>query len=1454
VSAATAVAPEPLLEVAGDDASAFVVSRAAEAQRLVTFITSKRGRRERIRLAVLSGPAASGKTVLLTRWLIPALRASTEQSGYAVFYAKCARGVPESLSGANGDARFDDLLRGRNIIIVDEFDRVFNLPRDERREQIDALFNKLDQANAEAILVVVVSEQHLTSMYALSSYDPDIVNAVCEIKPVGLADGLEQLSAEDPTNRVAYSPQVLQRLRDESQEFERRGIDVTFDLLRLLRDRFSRAARESGVSYIDLPQYEKIGGLLGVVREHVNGRLDALETVQPRSDALARAILDRVLAAQSRGGSADFDEIAARFEVSNDVVRAVVDQLSRPDGLLLETAPGKYQFQPPQVAAIIEEDAGLRQLQNERALRIIEEGLRSRQQLGTFLPPVRFAEIHRQRHHLVVDDEMVRFLVQCALRDETPGTAAAEYWLRRVNSSEDATDTLLTAAFDTAPEVRERVALLLGAYPEPLVRDRLSVLALSDPAPPVRTAAIASLGRMADDKLLAQMLQEVRKPNGAYRQQAIEALRVFPRPEVATELQRIVREAKTDGGLRKEAVGVLAALNTGDAVDALVDIALNDSDWDDREAAARALGQASTEELNRRILGQLEWKRPTFRIVVASVLLAFGLVAAAVIAGLPLVGLILTARTALILALVALTIATGVLLRRLRDGRIKWRSPIGLLALVLFAISAVTVMPVLHGLAHVMVRRWRRAFALFGLELAGVIMYGLLAGATEFVPGLGIIAWFYRAIGVVLFIASYIYDVLAVAFRTVLFRRAMTREERRASIYRETFRNPAMSDAVFADLRSTSVVDARRAKRLIRNFGGSMLPTKLLAMLTAADGSYRQYVVWALRDAKDDASIAALENLAPTARRTQQFAIAAVLSGNPTARSIAALHRVASKTGLFLRVIATAATLKFRLSVWPWSARLAVLCLVPALGVLLYHGTMIIRNPAWSEIVSLRRPLTNEVQKARIVTFLVDAYPAESGTRLRELFEERRTRAVDPFLAALVRGLVIINDLPAPEPPTPDYIRIDAALRTKLADQIPRFDSLLRQGDTLRLPMSPEEQKKDSLRVAMNIEVLRTMARSSDTVLASRAVRTLVKFANEDSARTESTLWKNRSALRAIGNSAYTRSLPTLDSLLRSRVNNKVIAKNRASGLFSDMIRDQILRSARQANATVGTRPGGDERAKLLATLNALEITAPELSALKEELKDATLESGCDGTTNNVCNGKAEAFKAIAQNSGSEDGYRDLYSHYTAATQYVQATDTFELLKRMYPKSIWPRKILSEIDHESRSIKDNSAFQRAYDEMIELRKLDAFKDLATSSPEDYVRIESDFVEIAVGARQYAEAERVARALMSDTAKPVDRLNMRLFTYIAAVMRGDNARAKSSLNELEATIHALPPNYYNNWVYPGTLVLIDRSELEPAMKQALRNLCKEGQWYTQQRAAEILRENRAALAALQTNGT
>jgi hypothetical protein len=1424
VSASVEVLPEPIVERPRIDNSGFVVSRAAEAQRLVAFIMAKGSTPSRARFVVLSGPTASGKSVLVSRWLLPVLRESTARDGYRVCYAKCGRLLPDVLSTPDGDAKFDELLSQRSIMLVDEFDRVFNLPRDQRREQLDTLFAKLEHANPDAIVVVVVSDDHLTGMYALSSYDPGIVNAVCEIKPVGLADGLEQLSAEDPTNSVSYSRDVLQRLHDESQELERRGIDVTFDLLKLLRDRFRREARETGVARIDIPQYEQIGGLVGVVREHVNRQVDALESARPGSESIARAILDDVLAAQSRGASADFSEIASRFEASDADVRSVLAGLTAPEGLLVDVGAGQYQFQPPQVTAIIEEDAALLQLQNERALRIVEEGLRSRQQIGTFLPPARFAEIHRQRHRLVLDDEKVRFLVQCAIRDGTPGTETAEYWLRRVASRDDAMDILLTAAFDTAPDVRERVASLLRLYPEPLVRDRLCVLALTDAVESVRAAAVASLAFMADDELLQRLLQEVRKIDGAYRRQAIEALRIFPRGEVASVLLPIVRDPQTDFVLRDQSVRVLAALNIGESVDALIDIALNDSDWDDREAAAKALAGTTSDELNRRILTKLSWKPPTTRIVIAAVLMAIGLAAGARAAIESMIGIIITARTGLAVALVLLSIATGLLLRRMRDGRIKWRSPAGIVGLVLFAICAITVMPLLHGLAHVMVRRWRRAFALFGLELAAIFMYAILAGATEFVPVLGFIAVFYRATGVTLFVASYLYDVLAVAFRTVLFRRAMTREERRSAIYRETFHNPAMADAVFADVRGTSDVDARRAKRLIRQYGGAILPAKLLTMLTAADASYRPYVVWALRDAKDDDAINKLEVLAPTARRTQQFAIAAVLSGNPTARSIAALYRVAAKTGLMLRVIATAAALKFRLSVWPWSVRLAILCLVPALVVMLYHATMIIRNPAWSEIISLRRPLPNATQKAKIVNFLVDAYPRESVPQLRELYEEGRTHEIDPLHAALVRGLVVAQDS------IPSGMR----LRNQLADEAVRFDSLLR---------------RDSLSFLTGLDVLRAMARSSDSVLARRGVSTLVRFANDESTFADTTLWRNRQALRAIGGTSYARALPTLDSLLKSRVVDKVQVKNRTAAVFSDMIRDQIVRTARQANASVSSRNSAD-RAKLFATLNALEVSAPELTTLKREAQQATIaSSGCDRNADGVCDGNDEALRVIAENPASEDGYRDLESHFNLTTEFRQATDTFELLKGRFPNSLWPRKVLAEIDHESRSATDTAAFARAFDEMTAMRKLAAYDVLKTKAPEDYVRVESDFVEVALTAKRYAEAESVARGLLAMTSPPVDRLNMALFVYIGAVMRHDRAAAATKLSELEATVRVLPRDHYNNWVYPGTLAFIARSDLAEPMKQALRRLCKEGQWYTPEQAAAVISENRSTLSTL-----
>lgn len=1403
----------------------FMISRSAEADRITNFITSKKSR-----FMVLCGPEESGKTVLVTRWLIPALRKATARDGYLVFYGQCNRLVPDVLSGEDGSGRFDELMTRKSIMIIDEFDWVLDLPRDERRSQIDALFARLERASPEAIIVVVVSQRHLTSMYALSSYDAGIVNAVCEVKAVGLADGLEQLSDEDPASSLAYAPDLLQTLRDESKDLTKHGIDVTFDLLKLLHGRFCLAATESGRRQIDLAQYTAIGGLTGVLREHVDHTLDTLETERAGSDKLARAVLEKILDAHTHGATPDFDEVARRSEVSIDEVRALVARLAAPGGLLLESAPGQYQFQPPQIITIVQEDSALRQLQRERAMRIVEEGMRSRQQLGTFLPPARFAEIHKQRRYLILEDDLVRFLVQCALRDTGAETDAAEYWLRRVASADDAMDILLAAAFDTSADVRGRAATLLGEFQEPLVRDRLCVLALTDPAPTVRAASVTSLSRMADDELLANLMQEVHNPNAAHRKEAIDALRVFPRKEVAAAMRSIVGDPNTELAVREKSVAVLAALNIDESVDALVDVALTDPDADDRKMAAKALGAAGDEKLNHRILSRLAWRRPTKRIAATGVVLTAGLVVGMFVVVL-LVGTVkFPILRLLFIGLLAVAAVSGVLLVRLRDGRLQWKSPVGVLAVTLFGVCAVTVVPLVHGLAHVMIGRTRRGLQLFGLELLGIVSYGALAGATEFVPGVRYIANGYRVLGAALFIGSYLYDVLVVALGTIIFRRTMAREDHRSAIFREVFRNPSMVDVVFGLLRSSDPTEAQRAKRLIGRFGERMGPTKLMDMLTVADPVSQPFVVQALTDAKDDDTIRKLERRWSSAGAVQQEAIEAVLSASPTSRSIEALEHVGARTGAVVKLRAVFARLKFRLAVWPWQAHFAAWCLVPALGVLLYHGTMIRRNPAWAEIITLRQPTQTPQQKVKIVNFLADAYPHESLEQLQSLFHERRHAAPDSLLAALVRALVTLEN-------TPNLIPLNDPVRAELALALVRFDSLLWQ--------------KDSSQFVIGVGVLRAMANASDTALSNRSVGFLAQFVGSDTGEYRDISWRQQPTIRAIGSMPYARGLPVLDSLLKRRIVDKVQPKNTATANVTDLIRDQIIRVAKQAYAAVPERTGVQERTRLLATLNSLTVPVPELTALKRQLDNANrvVAGGCARSDD----GRCEALKAISDNPMSEDGYRDLLGHYTASNQYAEATTEFVSLKEQTKESIWPRKMLAELYHEYRAAEDPAFFERSYEEMIGLKRLAEFTQMKARTPNDYVRVQADFVETALSARHYADVESTARELLDDKAESVDRFNMALFVYMAGVMKRDTALAGARLTALDSVIRALPSGYYNNWNYPGTLVFIDQSNLPAPLKAALRKLCKGGQWYALTDAEAIIAENRSALATLGAKG-
>jgi hypothetical protein len=1177
MSATSAVLPTTTNDPAGSDA--LVINRAAEAQRVVAFLTTTTRR-----FVVLCGQASSGKTTLLKRWLIPALRDATEKIGYQVYYGACAPSLPDVVQADEGESpiRLDDAMSRRSIVLIDEFDRLLDLGRDERRAELDRVFARFERAHADAIVAVMVSERELTSVYALASYDPDIVNAVFELHAIGLAEGLEQLSAGHPETSATYSAEVLQALRDDATMLERRGSKVTFDLLSLLHDRFARERRNAGKNgtgpaqyVIEKAQYARIGGVAGILRDHLEAHLEALASLRTNADGIARAILHAVVAAQSRGAPTDMGEIAARFEATADDMDAILGALTAPEGLLEALPNGMYQCRPPQLVAVIADDAASRQLRNERLLRMIDDGLRGWRLLGTFLPAPRFTEIHRQRRHLILDAEQIRFLLQCALRADGELSDAAGYWFRRMASRDDAMDILLAAVLDPATLVRARAATLLGVFPEPLVRDRLCVLALSDAEREVRENAVASLAHMADDDLRERLLREVRNVNSAYRTAAIEALRVFRTTEVVAELQTLVSGADTALAIRQTAVAVLASLSTAESINALVDIALNDEDKEDRDAAAKALATTASEGLNKQILMLLGWRRPLRRVISVGALLAVGvLLGSGVILMImelldwPSVGVGTVGLT-----LLAIVLSTGLLLRRVSDGRLKPRSPAGVIAFLLLGFCSMTVLPWIHGGAHMMVKRWRRGVALLALEIIGIALYYVVAGAMAFVQQLWIVAWLYRFAGVVLFFGTWFYDVLAVTTGTFVLRRTLTREARRTTIYRELLGNPAMVDAIFADLKSDDPAEVRRVRALLRRFGSRIRPQKLVQMFAAGDAVYRPYVMRALRKAKTSEAVAALEAMWPTASREERGAITTLLSRNPTPASLDALERVGSATGTFTVVRAPIARLQFRVAVWPWAARIAVLCVVPAIAVLLYHGVMIERNHHWAEIIMLRQRLP-QADKIEIVKFLARVDAEHSAPELRALFAEGHRSGATPDLlhAAIASGLVSIHTRQA----TNDAFWLRRAATDSLTGEKAVHDSIWHQ---LKPDLVAELEQYDNFLVepdttyfVAGLDLLQAVtADSMDTDFAEKGLERLTNFVvqSETDAIPDSLRRKQR-AIRAIAILPYERALPSLDRVLSQRLKSK--RSGALTSQITDLLQTRMLRIAAEAQASISLR------------------------------------------------------------------------------------------------------------------------------------------------------------------------------------------------------------------------------------------------------------------------------------------
>jgi len=1385
-----------------------VVDRGAEAAAVAEFILESP-----TRVAVLYGKPRSGKSQLITHEVIPRLRASVG-GRFAIGYGDCLDGgLPTMLAAGGRREPLEAMIRSNSIVVLDSFDWFLDQPRDAQRRALEPLFTLLAAPGCVSILVLVTDVRHLTNVHALSEFVPRIGEAVRELGSITVADGLQRFSRSEPASAVEYSAGALELLTRQCEDLERAGYEVSFELLQLI-DRWFRGQEQgpAGRRVVTDVHVLAVNGVSGILTEYLDAEIARLGIASADEHEVADAILEAAQIQRSvRLDQVDVEDIGRQVGVDHSVVSKVLGALAGHRGLLHDVPGCGLRFVPPQVASVVQERLVEQRGALDRAHRVVAEGLRSWMELGTLLPSQRFVEVHRERRRLRLTAEQSRFVFLCALRREDDEVAGAStYWLHRLHDRDDASDILLASVLDDDPAVAVRSAELLREFPSADARERLTFLALVHEEHAVRAAALSSLGAIRDHSVKRRLREEAADAKRPHRLRAIEALGIFRDDETTDLLKELVHDPKTPLPVRDAAITALSSIGTAQSVDALVDIALLDQDAMDRAAAAKALATTKPRDLNRRILDRLGPPEPTPWVKMAIIgILLLGTVLIAVIA---LMVSILVAVPAVLLLSVAFAWPTSMLLVAIRERRISRRSFRGVLAWVLFIAWAGTVGLVVHGSTHMLIRQWRRGLRLLVLELIGI---GLLWVSPIFADELsGIIRGFYFGGGLVLIWGTYLVDVVAVLCETLLFADATMRRRRKAAAYSVIVGNPAVTALLLDALKSDQAGESTWARKLWKRVAEFANPQLLVDRLASHDPALDGFVIEALKRTKTERTVRDLEGIWAPGDERLRSTIAAVLYRAPSQSSLGALDRLPRPPSARMRLRYGLAKLAFRLGVWPRHVWLIALTAVPAVSAFLYHGVRALENPAWSSLVVLRRALHNQLPTiwglrtsgTDSTIFLTADYLARAHPH----------RSADEFLEHLRDSVV------AHKP------QLGGAVASALVVTV--------------AGMNNAEIRERILRSATDIvEVLLR----SDTLTIDHAVRSLVQGANgHDFQRSGASLFLLKSlifhrdadgarAISALGLVNFDRVIPLLDTLLDKRSQSPIASR----------LREQLDHVSAQAEYDAANDPSpARAMGRLRDILDSIKTKPANFAMVRAQAEELMRdeESGRSAVT----------LRRIAADPQAEGGYQELLQHLTADGGYHRAVEVFDSLKREYSGSLWPAKILASIYHESLP-EEAGAFEKSYQEMKSLEQLTAYAELRERNMEWYRRIRADFSEITLSARRYEETEQLAEEILEDTGSPqYHRLNAALFVLIGRVMQGDSARADSAIGSLEGIVKQLPNDFYNNWVYPGTLVFIRRSDLPEATKDALLALCLDGYW-PPNRKAEVLARTGALLGTLRS---
>lgn len=845
------------------------------------------------------------------------------------------------------------------IVCVDQFHQLFVLPAYKQLKFMDSLHAQINAKECTAAVVFLLDDDAIGDLMALNTLRPDFVDVMFQVRSVDVIESVRQIVTKVAGSSDWLSDKVLECVANDAVQLlpdATLGISPRFPAI--VASRLMTVHAEEPDTEFSVPKYVEGGRLQGVLEGYVASELDRLsETGLTTVETLWR-IMDEMVIADPVGGVIDIDALAARLDVSQNDCLEILETVRNQSGIIRKIGSGAYRPAPSQLYTV------LRTLTRERRQQMgllqaeVAEHAETGLTHGTALPMAILKRVLRNQYDLHFSQRATQFVLDWVLRTRLCSLDKVRYWLKRIKDDELRLDIITTNAFDPDKDARLKATKLLLEYEVPEAKEILLNLVIQDSQPDVRTRAIEQLAITADESTRQSLYAAARVQGSNYRINAVRALVIFP-DEPTVELLIEISGTEHQPELARVAMDVMADIPTDGAVSGLTDIALQSEVADRREAAGSALRRISQSEQIGKVIDAIHgWRvrreeqktefgvigrflRTTgnfflglfaifLNVLIPGIVLifvrhyrsgiVFALLSIATYAGVVfpvsymLEEIFFTIR--MILFVASLVWAGTVLLTS--DSQFIWKFGalqrivraqiifgLVLTAFIwdyLFLFLGTVLLPVPHGIFHLMVKNWRRAARIFSFQLlalgfwfVGQYQSGIIYDDSPI--------WFaysaadlntfgsrvYMTIWYVIFVGTLLWDVIGVLLGRLILARWIYRRARRKELLAVLLTERAYVDYLVSEVCGSDRKAADRAAKLLVSHGDHIPPTHLLYHAETDNKILRRTLEKSLAKATSLAAVSQLADSMPSKVGLTQTMIVRALVSRPTPQSLQAL-------------------------------------------------------------------------------------------------------------------------------------------------------------------------------------------------------------------------------------------------------------------------------------------------------------------------------------------------------------------------------------------------------------------------------------------------------------------------------------------------------------------------------------------------------------------------------------